>query len=148
MSDAILILNAGSSSIKFSVFPGHQTPSRQGIICEGECEGIGHRVHFTAKDRAGASLISEYLTEGTTHEGALAALLRWLEDRREALTANANCREHHYLITAYADADGRLLALDCEATVDSGAYSAYPFSACLEGAQVVSILPGLYERFA
>ena len=71
--------------------------------------------------------------------------LRWLEDRRENLTANADCREHHYILTAYADADGRLLALDCEATVDSGAYSAYPFSACLEGGQVGSILPGLYD---
>src|SRR5205807_7489771 len=29
--------------------------------------------------------------------------LRWLEDRRENLTAGADCREHHYLITAYAD---------------------------------------------
>jgi acetate kinase len=29
MSDAILVLNAGSSSIKFSVFPGHVRPSRQ-----------------------------------------------------------------------------------------------------------------------
>jgi aerobic carbon-monoxide dehydrogenase large subunit len=73
------------------------------------------------------------------------APLRWLEDRREGLTANANCREHHYLLTAYADAQGRLLALDCEATVDSGAYSAYPFSACLEGGQIGSILPGLYD---
>jgi len=80
VSDAILVLNTGSSSIKFSVFPGHESPSRQGIICEGECEGIGHRVHFTAKDRTGASLVDEYLTEGTTHEAALAALLRWLED--------------------------------------------------------------------
>ena len=71
--------------------------------------------------------------------------LRWLEDRREGLTANANCREHHYMLTAYADADGRLLALDCEATVDSGAYSAYPFSACLEAGQIGSILPGLYD---
>jgi carbon-monoxide dehydrogenase large subunit len=71
--------------------------------------------------------------------------LRWIEDRREGLTANANCREHHYVLTAYADAQGRLLALDCEATVDSGAYSAYPFSACLEGGQVGSILPGLYD---
>ena len=75
----------------------------------------------------------------------LGAPLRWLEDRRENLTANANCREHHYVLTAYADADGRLLALDCEATVDSGAYSAYPFSACLEAGQIVSILPGLYD---
>jgi aerobic carbon-monoxide dehydrogenase large subunit len=70
--------------------------------------------------------------------------LRWLEDRREGLL-NANCREHHYRLTAYADAQGRLLALDCEATVDSGAYSAYPFSACLEAGQIGSILPGLYD---
>ena len=38
----------------------------------------------------------------------------------------------------------RLLALDAEATVDAGAYSIYPFSACLEAAQVASILPGPY----
>ena len=79
MSDAILVLNAGSSSIKFSLFPGHVRPSRQDLICDGECEGIGHRVHFTAKNGAGASLVDEYLAEGTTHEDALAALLRWLE---------------------------------------------------------------------
>src|SRR6476646_6920186 len=71
--------------------------------------------------------------------------LRWIEDRREGLAANANCREHHYRLTAYADGNGKLLALDCEATVDSGAYSAYPFSACLEAGQIGSILPGLYD---
>ncbi len=71
--------------------------------------------------------------------------VRWIEDRREQLTANANCREHDYDITAYADRDGRLLAVDCEATVDSGCYSSYPFSACLEAAQVSSILPGPYK---
>jgi aerobic carbon-monoxide dehydrogenase large subunit len=71
--------------------------------------------------------------------------VRWIEDRREHLIAGANCREHHYKITGYADRDGRLLGIDCEATVDSGAYSAYPFSACLEAAQVASILPGPYD---
>ena len=71
--------------------------------------------------------------------------IRWIEDRHEHLTASANCREHHYEITAYADAEGRLLAVDCEATVDAGAYSSYPFSACLEPAQVASILPGPYR---
>lgn len=75
--------------------------------------------------------------------------VRWIEDRREQLTANANCREHVYRIEAWADRDGRLLAVDCEATVDSGCYSSYPFSACLEAAQVGSILPGPYmmERY-
>lgn len=71
--------------------------------------------------------------------------LRWLEDRRENLTASANCREHHYVVTAHADKEGNLLGIDAEATVDSGAYSSYPFSACLEAAQIASILPGVYD---
>lgn len=70
--------------------------------------------------------------------------LRWIEDRREGLSSQANCREHHYDITVHADHDGTILALDSEAHVDVGAYSAYPFSACLEGAQIGSILPGPY----
>jgi carbon-monoxide dehydrogenase large subunit len=71
--------------------------------------------------------------------------VRWLEDARERLTANANCREHHYRITGYADGNGRLLAVDCEATVDAGAYSVYPTSSALEAAQVTSLLPGPYD---
>jgi carbon-monoxide dehydrogenase large subunit len=71
--------------------------------------------------------------------------VRWLEDCREHLTANANCREHHYRITGYADANGRLLALDCDASVDAGAYSVYPTSSALEAAQVTSLLPGPYD---
>jgi aerobic carbon-monoxide dehydrogenase large subunit len=71
--------------------------------------------------------------------------VRWLEDCREHLTANANCREHHYRITGYADRDGRLLALDCVAHVDAGAYSVYPTSSALEAAQVASLLPGPYD---
>ena len=57
---------------------------------------------------------------------------RCLEDRREHLIAGANCREHHYEITAYADRRGKLLALDCEITIDCGAYSVWPFSVGLE----------------
>jgi len=79
--DAILVLNAGSSSIKFSLFQGDLRPTHQGLFCEGMCEGIGHRIHFTAKDGAGASLVDEHLPEGATHEDALAALLRWVECR-------------------------------------------------------------------
>lgn len=71
--------------------------------------------------------------------------LRWLEDRREMLVANANCREHHYNMTAYADKSGKILAFDAKAAVDTGAYSAYPFSAAIEASQVSAILPGPYD---
>src|SRR6266540_6551441 len=48
--------------------------------------------------------------------------VRWLEDGRERLSANANCREHHYQIAGYASSDGKLLAIDCIGHVDAGAY--------------------------
>lgn len=70
---------------------------------------------------------------------------RWVEDRREHLTAGANTREHHYLITAYTDERGRLLGLDAEVTVSVGAYSVWPFTACLEAAQAGGNLPGPYD---
>jgi aerobic carbon-monoxide dehydrogenase large subunit len=70
--------------------------------------------------------------------------VRWLEDCREHLTANANCREHHYEITGYASSDGKLLAIDCIGHVDAGAYSSYPISSSVEAAQIANLLPGPY----
>ncbi|MDC7784719.1 xanthine dehydrogenase family protein molybdopterin-binding subunit [Rhodoplanes sp. TEM] len=71
--------------------------------------------------------------------------VRWLEDCREHLGANANCREHHYVVTGFADRDGRLLGIDCVAHVDAGAYSVYPTSAALEASMVASLIPGPYD---
>ncbi|WP_323779627.1 xanthine dehydrogenase family protein molybdopterin-binding subunit [Leisingera sp.] len=71
--------------------------------------------------------------------------IRWTEDRREHLTAGANTREHNYKVTAYADDDGRLLGLDADIWVDVGAYSVWPFTACLEAAQAGGNLPGPYD---
>jgi aerobic carbon-monoxide dehydrogenase large subunit len=70
--------------------------------------------------------------------------VRWLEDRREQLIANANCREHHYEMTAYTDEAGKFLGFEASAAVDSGAYSAYPFTSAIEASQVSAILPGPY----
>ncbi|WP_431282847.1 xanthine dehydrogenase family protein molybdopterin-binding subunit [Humitalea sp. 24SJ18S-53] len=72
------------------------------------------------------------------------AAFRWTEDRREHLVAGANAREHHYTITAHTDARGKLLALDAEVEVDTGAYSVWPFTAVLEAAQAGGNLPGPY----
>jgi acetate kinase len=79
MHDAILVLNAGSSSIKFSLFEGHVRPAPKGLVCDGEFNGIGHRAHFIAKDNSGTSLADQYLKEATAHQDALATLLSWLE---------------------------------------------------------------------
>jgi len=109
VSDAILVLNSGSSSIKFSMFPAGSQPTRQGLICEGQCEGIGHRIHFTAKDGRGALLVDEYLDEGADHEEAMATLLRWLDERfRDARLIGVGHRVLHggslHVAPAFIDA--------------------------------------------
>jgi len=114
------------------------------------CLGLDHEsVRVVAPDVGGGFGYKGILLAEEVAASFLARKLgnpiRWIEDRREQLVANANCREHHYILTAYADRTGKLLGLDAEATVDAGAYSAYPFSACLEAAQVASILPGPYD---
>lgn len=69
---------------------------------------------------------------------------RYLEDRREHLIAGANTREHHYEMTAYADKQGKLLALDAKVTINGGAYSVWPFTVGLETGQALGNLPGPY----
>ena len=115
-----------------------------------ECLGLDHgQIRVVSPDVGGGFGYKGILLAEEVALGWLAMRcghpVRWIEDRREHLTAGSNCREHHYMITGYADRDGRLRGIDCEATVDSGAYSSYPFSACLESAQVTSILPGPYD---
>lgn len=71
----ILVLNAGSSSIKFSLFSALHRSSD--VICEGACEGIGDQLHAKAKDAAGHALIKEQLSLDPNHEQALSWLLGW-----------------------------------------------------------------------
>ena len=130
----------------------HSSTQMPHIVRTGlaECLGLSEEaVRVVAPDVGGGFGYKGILLPEEVVAGFLARRLghpvRWIEDRRESLTGNANCREHHYELTAYADRAGRLLALDCEATVDAGAYSIYPFSACLEAAQIASILPGPYD---
>lgn len=114
-----------------------------------ECLGIDHgQIRVISPDVGGGFGYKGLLCR---EEVALAWLarqvaypVRWLEDRREHLTANANCREHHYQIDGYATADGKLIGIDCVAHVDAGAYSCYPISSALEAAQIASLLPGPY----
>ena len=87
MREAILVLNSGSSSIKFAVFARRPEPNQGDLLFEGQCEGIGHSLHFTARDVAKTLLVDERpaaggtheAAAGATHEDALAIILRWLE---------------------------------------------------------------------
>ena len=114
-----------------------------------ECLGLEHgNVRIISPDVGGGFGYKGLLCREEVALGWLALQVdypvRWLEDCREHLTANANCREHHYQISGYANADGKLLAIECVGHVDAGAYSSYPISSSVEAAQIANLLPGPY----
>ena len=82
MADVILVLNAGSSSLKFSAFEveGDQLP----LLLKGQIEGLGTAPRFVAKDAQGAELGSKAWGEGTGlgHDGAVAYLIDFLQEHR------------------------------------------------------------------
>jgi acetate kinase len=78
--EAILVLNAGSSSIKFALFSAGSWPVTQSLLCKGGMDELGHQVQFAAKGPSGQILIRQTLPSDTTHEDALGVLLRWFEE--------------------------------------------------------------------
>src|SRR5918993_3810579 len=64
MSDAIIVLNGGSSSLKFSI---HQIPEHGEepvAVARGQVDGLGTKPHFKVQDRTGAALADTALVAG------------------------------------------------------------------------------------
>jgi len=81
MDDYALVLNAGSSSLKFCVYRRPEAAS-WGLEARGQIEGIGTSPRFTAKDGAGTTLATETL-DATVRDvpAALDGLAAWLRGR-------------------------------------------------------------------
>jgi aerobic carbon-monoxide dehydrogenase large subunit len=71
--------------------------------------------------------------------------VKWIEDRREHLIASIHAREHEHTLEAYVSADGMVLGLKADITVDVGAYSVWPFTAGSDPGMVAKVLPGPYD---
>ena len=84
MADAILTLNAGSSSIKFALF-AREVPVPERPTLVGQIDGIGAAPHIKAKDGAGRSLDDVDLPLGGDgqHKAALAYLVDWLHTHEQ-----------------------------------------------------------------
>ncbi len=82
MIQAILVLNAGSSSIKFSVFIAQGTELDLGL--HGQLEGLFTSPHFVAKTSDGNVVDEKSWGEGVQlgHEGAMEHLRAFLREKR------------------------------------------------------------------
>jgi len=81
MDDYALVLNAGSSSLKFSVYARPKSEAWQ-LESRGQIEGIGTAPRFSAKDAANTVLAKEDLGSGVRDaRTALDSLASWLRGR-------------------------------------------------------------------
>ncbi len=85
MTEVILALNAGSTSLKFSLFATKRDTDSLSLLYRGGVEGLGSETRFLVYNAMGQRLENEQLTAkvAISHEDALNVLLEWIE-RHEA----------------------------------------------------------------
>jgi len=78
MSDVIAVVNAGSSSIKFSLFTARGDQAE--LLARGQMEGIYTAPRFVAKDKEGKVMSEKSWPDGTKlgHEGAIDHLFAYV----------------------------------------------------------------------
>jgi acetate kinase len=87
MTDAILVLNPGSSSLKFAVFEGVEDSAV--ALLRGKIAGIGTKPAFSAKDGVGLVLPQGSFPPMDAAIGLddlIPMLLHWLNDHRNGIT--------------------------------------------------------------
>jgi len=72
----ILVVNAGSSSVKFAVFGPDLTVQLRGVL-----EGIGGHPRLSASDAQGAHLVDRTWPAETDIHGLIGALMGWIESQ-------------------------------------------------------------------
>ena len=85
MFGAILVINAGSSSIKFAIFTIEENSVSLRMIYRGEIAGIGHQPHFTVHGCTDDILEIEErfladIKKIHSHENAFSVLFGWIND--------------------------------------------------------------------
>jgi acetate kinase len=94
MTQAILTINAGSSSIKFALFE-RDDPVRPQAALRGELDGIGAQPRLKARDGQGAVLAELTFAElaglpaDEQHSRTLDVLVRWLDEHDEGWQVGA-----------------------------------------------------------
>ena len=68
MTGAILVLNAGSSSLKFAVYP--DAPGTSAALLRGKIAGIGTAPVFSATDGQGRALAAGHADAAALRAGA------------------------------------------------------------------------------
>ncbi|MGH8678171.1 MAG: acetate/propionate family kinase, partial [Burkholderiales bacterium] len=114
MIDAIVVINAGSSSIKFALY-AIEDMAPVGVF-RGQVEGLGTNPRLAAWDRENNALAAKALPDSAKHADAIAEVLDWVEgndDDYRLLAAGHRVVHGAERFAAPVEVDSRVLeALD------------------------------------
>ena len=130
----------------------HSSTQIPGIIRDALADVLdmpGHRLRVVAPEVGGgfgakASLYSEEIAIAAIAR-ALGRPVKWTSDRIEDMTTTSQAFDEIIDAELGLDGEGRIMGLRADVMGDVGAYSVYPWTACIEPVQVVSFLPGPYR---
>jgi acetate kinase len=92
MTDSILALNAGSSSVKFALFALSPGDDDLVPVYAGQIAGLFSHPRFSVKDTQGRQIVATtpaLSKAGQQHKEALATLLAWLDQHDDGLNLHA-----------------------------------------------------------
>lgn len=86
MANGIIVINSGSTSVKFAAFRGDRADSLD-LICRGQVDGIGSMPRFSAKNANSEVMDTHAWDEARSldREKALGFVITWLESREKDL---------------------------------------------------------------
>ena len=90
MTDAIVVFNAGSTSLKFGAYTADAAGSLP-LLCRGRIDSMQGDPHFLVKDAAGKPMASHEWGEGHAidHPAALRFVIAWLEANLDGVKVTA-----------------------------------------------------------
>src|SRR5258707_649052 len=134
---------------ELTYYAGTQAHNAMRFFLGAQLNLPGHRIRVIAPDIGGAF----GLKFGVYREDMLVAAaaiktgrpVKWIEDRRENLTAGGHAREETLTLDAAVKSDGTILGLKVKMTLDAGAYQVMPLNPALFTMIVRLVLPGPYR---
>src|SRR5258708_4093174 len=139
----------GPAAGELTYYAGTQAHNAMRFFLGAQLNLPGHRIRVIAPDIGGAF----GLKFGVYREDMLVAAaaiktgrpVKWIEDRRENLTAGGHAREETLTLDAAVKSDGTILGLKVKMTMDAGAYQVMPLNPALFTMIVRLVLPGPYR---
>src|SRR5438067_1320299 len=138
-----------TASNELTYYAATQSPHAMRFFLGAQLNLPGHRIRVIAPDVGGAF----GLKFGVYREDILVAAaamqtgrsVKWIEDRRENLTAGGHAREDTLTLEAAVKNDGTILGLKVRMILDAGAYQVTPPNTALFTMLVRMVLPGPYR---